>query len=97
MIPHKLNPVLIDARVARNGGSIFEHNNQLFRPSQRNVDGVYGRALNINRIDKLTIDEYVETTVQIIEPNFDKKLMGLHHLHQCNGKFVFDAAYYSKK
>ena len=97
MTPHKLNPVLIDARVARNGGSIFEHNNQLFRPSQRNVDGVYGRALNINRIDKLTIDEYVETTVQIIEPNFDKKLMGLHHLHQCNGKFVFDAAYYRKK
>lgn len=93
LIPHKQNPVLIDARVARNGGSIFKHNNQLYRPSQRNVDGIYGRALNINRVDKLTIDEYVETTIQIIEPDFDKKLMGLHHVHQCNGKFVFDAAY----
>ena len=93
LIPHQQNPVLIDARVARNGGSIFKHNNQLYRPSQRNVDGVYGRALNINRIDKLTIDEYIETTVQIIEPDFDKKLMGLHHVHQCNGTFVFDAAY----
>ena len=79
--------------VARNGGSIFKHNNQWYRPSQRNVDGVYGRALNINRIDKLTIDEYIETTVQIIEPDFDKNLMGLHHLQQCNGTFVFDAAY----
>ena len=93
LIPHQQNPVIIDARVARNGGSIFKHNNQWYRPSQRNIDGVYGRALNINRIDKLTIDEYVETTVQIIEPDFDKKLMGLHHLHECNGKFVFDAAY----
>ena len=93
LIPHHQNPVLIDARVARNGGSIFKHNNQWYRPSQRNVDGVYGRALNINRIDKLTIDEYIETTVQIIEPDFDKNLMGLHHLHQCNGTFVFDAAY----
>ena len=93
LIPHQQNPVFIDARVARNGGSIFKHNNQWYRPSQRNVDGVYGRALNINRIDKLTIDEYVETTVEIIEPDFDKKLMGLHHLHKCNGKFVFDAAY----
>jgi hypothetical protein len=97
MVPHKQNPVLIDARVARNGGSIFEHNNQLFRPSQRNIDGIYGKALNINRIDKLTIDEYVETTVHVIEPTFDKKLMGLHHLHQCKGKFVFDAAFYSKR
>lgn len=93
LIPHKQNPVLIDASIARNGGSIFEHDGNFYRPSQRNTDGIYGRALNINRIEKLTLEEYIETTVQVIEPDFDKKLMGLHHLHKCNGKFVFDAAY----
>ena len=93
LIPHKQNPVIIDARVARNGGCLFEHNGNLYRPSQRNIDGIYGRALNINKIEKLTLDEYVETTVKVIEPDFDKELIGLHHLHQCNGKFVFDAAY----
>lgn len=93
LVPHKQNPVLIDARVARNGGAIFKYNNELYRPSQRNIDGIYGRALNINKIEKLTINEYQETTVQIIESDFDKELMGIHHLHQCNGKFVFDAAY----
>ena len=97
LTPHKQNPVLIDARVARNGGGLFKHNNQWYRPSQRNVDGVYGRALNINKIEKLTLEEYKETTVQIIEPSFDKKLIGLHHLHQHNGTFVFDAAYRSKR
>ncbi|APQ18023.1 glucosamine inositolphosphorylceramide transferase family protein [Maribacter hydrothermalis] len=97
LTPHKQNPVIIDARVARNGGAIFKHNNQLYRPSQRNVDGVYGRSLNINKIEKLTLEEYKETTVQIIEPSFDKRLIGLHHLHQHNGTFVFDAAYRSKR
>ena len=52
---HKQNPIHIDSRVARNGGSIFSFKDEIYRPSQRNVDGVYGKALNINRIEKLTI------------------------------------------
>ncbi|WP_419213953.1 hypothetical protein ACNR9Q_07320 [Maribacter sp. X9] len=97
VIPHRQNPVIIDAKVARNGGSIFKHDGDFYRPSQRNIDGIYGRALNINKIEKLTISEYVENTVKIIAPTFDKKLMGLHHLHQCGGRFVFDAAYRTRK
>ncbi|MGB3144077.1 MAG: hypothetical protein WBB24_08205 [Maribacter sp.] len=94
--PHLENPVLIDARVARNGGSIFKHEGNVYRPSQRNIDGIYGRALNINKIEKLTIEEYQERTVQVIQPDFDSKLMGLHHIHELNGKFVFDAAFKSR-
>lgn len=94
--PHAQNPVIIDARVARNGGAIFKHMNESYRPSQRNTDGIYGRALNINRIKKLTINEYEEENVRICEPNFDKNLMATHHLHQTDELFVFDAAY-SKK
>lgn len=94
--PHSQNPVFIDARVARNGGAIFKHKGKLYRPSQRNVDGVYGKALNINQIEELTIDVYRERTVKVVEPNFDKELTALHHLHQIDGAFVFDAAYKRK-
>ena len=94
--PHAQNPVIIDARVARNGGSIFTHKNGLFRPSQRNTDGIYGRALNINRINTLTLDDYEEENIRISEPDFDKNLMATHHLHQIEDLFVFDAAYKAK-
>lgn len=91
--PHAQNPVIIDARVARNGGAIFEKEGIFYRPSQRNVNGIYGAALNINKIKKLTIDAYEEEIVQIIRPDFNKKLMALHHLHGKEGLYVFDAAY----
>jgi len=55
IIPHKLNPVIIDASRARNGGCMFTHNGKTFRPSQSNTHGIYGRALNINMVETLTI------------------------------------------
>lgn len=94
--PHAQNPVIIDARVARNGGTIFKHEGKLYRPSQRNTDAIYGRALNINNIEKLTISEYSETTEQVVRPDFDKKLMAMHHVHQLGETYVFDAAYQRK-
>jgi hypothetical protein len=94
--PHKQNPVLIDSRTARNAGAIFEFENQLYRPSQRNIEGIYGRALNINKIEKLTINEYVESIEVIVHPHFHKGLMSMHHMHQLNGLFVIDAAYKRK-
>lgn len=97
LTPHKQNPVVIDARVARNGGSLFVNENNLYRPSQRNINGIYGSALNINQIHKLTLDEYSEELINIVEPTFDKRLMAMHHVHQVDNLFVFDAAYRVKK
>lgn len=91
--PHKKNPVLIDARVARNGGPTFKLGNTLYRPSQRNIDGIYGRALNINRIKKLTLEDYEEEIDQVCLPTFQKNLIAMHHLHQTSKRFVIDAAY----
>ena len=51
--PHNLNPVLIDSRSARNGGLIITYKNECYRPSQANMDSIYGRALNIRKIEKL--------------------------------------------
>ncbi len=96
MEPHKNNPVIINSKVARNGGSIFEFENEIYRPSQANVEGIYGRGLNINKIKKLTIDEYLEETITTTYPNFHKGLISMHHLHQSNGIFVIDAAYRKK-
>ena len=91
--PHSKNPVIINSKTARNGGAIFKYNNEVFRPSQANIDGIYGRSLNINKIEKLTINEYVEKTVITTYPNFKKGLLSMHHLHQKDGLFVIDAAY----
>ena len=91
--PHRQNPIYIDSSIARNGGAIFEYDDKLFRPSQSNIDGIYGKELNINYIKSLTIDKYVEEKEIVIKPNFQKNLKAIHHLHQINGIFVFDAAY----
>lgn len=96
IIPHSQNPVIIDSRIARNGGPIFKKDGKIYRPSQANIDGIYGRALNMNTIDKLTIDDYHETRITTIYPDFHKGLMSTHHFHQINHLFVIDAAYKRK-
>lgn len=93
IIPHKQNPVIIDSRTARNGGEIFHYNNKIYRPSQYNGDGIYGRGLNINKIEKLTLDEYKEITVLKALPNFHKRLVGTHHLHQIENLFIIDGCF----
>lgn len=94
--PHKNNPVIINSKVARNAGAIFKYNDEIYRPSQANIEGVYGRALNINRIKILTLNDYVEETITTTFPNFQKGLTRMHHLHQSNNIFVFDAAFRRK-
>lgn len=93
---HQQNPVIIDCRVARGAGAIFKYEGQILRPSQNNSHGIYGYGLNINRIKTLNLEEYKEELVLTVEPNFKKELMSTHHLHQCNGHFVIDAAFNRK-
>ncbi|HTO16589.1 MAG: hypothetical protein PHP72_03565 [Dysgonamonadaceae bacterium] len=94
--PHLQNPVIINSETARNGGAIFKYRDEIYRPSQANIEGVYGRALNINKIERLTIEEYVEKTTVTTYPNFHKGLIAMHHLHQVKDLFVIDAAYREK-
>jgi len=90
---HTQNPVIIDSRKARNAGEIFNYDNSNYRPSQASMHGVYGFGLNINKIVKLTIDEYEEETIITTLGNFKKGLNRMHHLHQRENLFVIDAAY----
>ena len=90
--PHKQNPVLIDSRRARNAGLPFVQDGYMFRPSQQNIKGIYGKGLNINRIEKLTLFEYSERMEYSVEPNFNTNLQSLHHLCQSDTFFIFDCA-----
>ena len=93
ILPHKKNPVIINSGIGRNGGAIFEKNGKIYRPSQANVDGVYGRYLNINEIKTLNLNEYQEEVIKVINPTFDRGLISLHHLHQLDDIFIVDSAY----
>lgn len=84
--PHTANPVVSDARSARPAGRIFSHEGKLYRPSQDCSRG-YGYAILINRIDKLTPDEYRETRVTGVEPNWDPRVSAVHTLN-CEGKLT---------
>ena len=95
--PHNDNPVIINTDIARNAGPLFQYNSKTYRPSQINVDGIYGRGLNINEVVKLNLDEYKETTIQKCIPEFRKNVIGMHHLHQTNNYFVFDICYNRRK
>lgn len=66
--PHRLNPVKIDIRSARPGGTPFRVGPALFRPAQ-DCALSYGSALSINRIDVCTPDAYAETTVATLRPD----------------------------
>ena len=79
--------------MARNAGPIFEYDNSFYRPSQANVENIYGRYLNINKITELSIKKYKEEKVVTVKPNFYKNLNAIHHLHQHKDIFIFDAAY----
>ena len=47
----------------------------------------------INKIKKLTLDEFEDKPVISIEPNFKKGLIAMHHLHQLENDYVFDVCY----
>ncbi len=93
-IPHKLNPVKIDIRSSRPGGTLFVHEGILYRPAQ-DCSRSYGGSVVINRVDKLTPDEFQETPVKIVKPikgsPFNK---GLHTISKVGDYTLIDGKKY---
>jgi hypothetical protein len=87
--PHRRNPVKSDARSARAAGRFFWKGQTLFRPSQ-DASGRYGSAIAINRIDKLSPDEFQETAAARVEPRWRAGLTGAHTLNSCAGLTMID-------
>ena len=77
---HPSNPVKIDIRSSRPGGTPFWHDGALYRPAQ-DCSMRYGAAVAINRISILTRSEFRKSVVARLEPQqMGSLLHGLHTL-----------------
>ena len=92
--PHKLNPVIIDSRIARNAGNIFYNKKgEMIRPSQINIKEKYGYGININVIKKLNLEEYEEKIIKKIIPEKNFNIKGMHHISTSKDKIYIDALF----
>lgn len=91
--PHARNPVKSDIRNARPAGRLFRHGADLMRPAQ---DGSvrYGYAVTLNRITRLTPDEYREEEVGKVLPRWHKGICGTHTFNHHDGLTVIDGFSY---
>jgi hypothetical protein len=87
--PHARNPVVSDVRSARPAGRLFRANDGLYRPGQ-DSSLRYGYATTISKVTKLSPEEYSETEVLKILPNWDKDIIGVHTLNFLDGFTVID-------
>jgi hypothetical protein len=88
-IPHPMNPVVTDARRARNGG-LLRDANALYRVSQKQAFNTYGSGFAVNRIDVLTPENYVEVEIPTEDPDRFGRPGPVHHLHGTSKTTVFD-------
>ncbi len=87
---HTNNPVKIDPRSCRPGGTPFWVDGRLFRPAQ-DCSREYGGALVVNRIEACTPDEYREEPAATLLPDPDGPFPdGVHTLSFGNGRAVID-------
>lgn len=92
-LAHPQNPVKIDIRSARPAGTPFYCENLLFRPGQ-DCSSAYGSRIAINRILKITPEEYLEETIHYFEPDPGGKYnKGLHTLSDFGDETLADGKY----
>jgi hypothetical protein len=65
--PHAANPVKCDLRSARPAGPFFTLDGALYRPAQ-DCSVTYGGAIVVNRIDRLTPEEFAERPTRRLAP-----------------------------
>jgi len=87
--PHPQNPIVSDVRKSRPAGNIFEHNENIYRPSQNCTEG-YDYGLRINQIVRLSETEYREKEVNSTKPNWDKSINTIHTLNHLNRLTIID-------
>lgn len=86
---HRLNPVKSDVRNARPAGRLFERNGSLYRPAQIGVP-LYGSGISINRVLKLSTEDFLEQEVGRILPQRTGNFLGVHTLNRAGKLSVVD-------
>ena len=94
--PHRRNPVKSDVRNSRPAGRLFKWNDELYRPAQDSSQR-YGYAMSINRVLRLTPDEFVEQEVAKVLPQWRKDLRGTHTLNICDDLTVIDCLVHRRR
>lgn len=87
---HARNPVLSDVRTARAAGRVYHHDGAWYRVAQ---DGAvsYGHSIAIVRIDRIDLDGYRETVVDVIRPDWAPGLVATHTINTHHGLTAVDA------
>lgn len=87
--PHALNPVVSDVRRARPAGRVFQQDGHWVRPAQ-NCAPLYGTAMTLNRITRLTPDAFAEEVWKVLPPDWQEGLCGFHTLNRAGDLVVVD-------
>lgn len=87
--PHRRNPVKSDVRGSRPAGGLFRDGDGLYRPGQICAP-LYGSGIALNRVTRLTADEYVEEESRRIVPE-SAAILGIHTINRAGDLSVTDA------
>jgi hypothetical protein len=87
--PHRRNPVRSDVRGARPAGRLFESGGALYRPGQV-CTPIYGAAVALHRVTRLTEGEYAEEEVRRIAPAAGGDVIGMHTINRAGALSVTD-------
>ena len=89
-VPHKLNPLVFDSNIGRNGGILDVNSSFPIRARQKQGFNFYGKSLTLAKINDLTPSSFREEEIGQIFPSFFKKIKGCHHIHSNGNYTVYD-------
>ena len=89
-MPHGANPLKMDVRSTRPGGTPFVHQGTLYRPAQDCSRG-YGGAVALNRVTRLSPVDFHEEVVTFVRPDAHGPFpAGIHTLSAVGDRTVID-------
>lgn len=88
-LPHRLNPIKLDALSARSAGKIYHLGEHLYRPAQ-DCSVRYGYATVVHQIITLTSHEYEEKETGRILPVGKPGILGVHTLNYASPFTIID-------
>jgi hypothetical protein len=84
-----MNPVIFDSKTARNAGLLIDDAG-IYRVFQRFGWRNYGESVGIAKIKTLTESSYIEELASTLNPDFSRRVNGLHTFNFNSGLVVSD-------